>query len=792
MSDARKITLQFPSLRAFLAEYGERISPEGMLLRGEAPPAAGSKVDIEVVVAEGMRLLRARGETLWSGAAGSGSRQRAAAVRFQDLDDASRTLIAKIVEQRQRKGAEPFRLADVSGPREARLRDLTRPAAAIAAEVDEPGKPPADEIFDLAEPPADAAVDLFAPLLAEPPDSLFEAPEPVAPEPPAPTRRPKAPLPLLADPEPAPFDLVPEPEPRADGAGEPPDRTLDPATGHQTGAVTGAESDLNDLFGGDESQREPARGRTEAFPASFVDEVEAELLAAEPADSSYLDVDTSELEIQLGGPVDEPEPVSAPRIEPPPPPIEPVAQAPVEDAPPPAIEPDREPEAPPAVARGGEAELRPEPQPPSAPALEIDPQVEIEPEAKIEPEAEVDLGIHSEPALEQKPEAAPATVAEADRQGIGALPEVDGSRPQTSVEADRSRPEVAAQVDTSQPEAAPAVAPPPDLAKRVAEAFDAARGRETVEIPVKAPPAAPPADSAPPSPAAAPAPPGIASPPSAPARPAPAPPTEGPPAAAPMDDNLLSIPELRADGPEVAAEPVATRPVPSSAEALRGAAGSSRHLGTWLLITLLAAALGVAGYFLWGLTQKDAAPVSPVGRPNIPAAPLAGSAAEPAASDDEAGAAAALSQGGGSVAEPPAPAAVDGGADATPAAEPADAAPEPSEPAAPLTGLDRITWNESGDETLLALVGDGAIARQSVELVTIGGEQPRLVIKLSGVQRAFPSAVLEVGTSHVDRVRTGLHAGGELHVVVDLASAGTVVRDLAVRDGRVEVRLGSG
>ena len=127
MTETRKITLQFPSLRAFLAEYGERVSSEGMLLRSEVPPVAGSRVEIEVVVAEGMRLLHASGETLWSGATGGG--QQAAAVRFLELDEASRTVIGRIVDQRRREGAKPFDLADVPGPHEVRLRELTVPAA---------------------------------------------------------------------------------------------------------------------------------------------------------------------------------------------------------------------------------------------------------------------------------------------------------------------------------------------------------------------------------------------------------------------------------------------------------------------------------------------------------------------------------------------------------------------------------------------------------------------------------------------------------------------------------------
>ena len=153
MTGIRKITLQFPSLRAFLAEYAACISADGMLLREEVPPDVGSTVDIEVVVAEGMRLLRARGETLWRGAIG-GIGDNAAAVRFHEMDESSRTLIGKIVDQQRRQGAEPFRLADVSGQGAARLRDLTVPATAAFADSAGPSRTaPADSIFDLGEPP---------------------------------------------------------------------------------------------------------------------------------------------------------------------------------------------------------------------------------------------------------------------------------------------------------------------------------------------------------------------------------------------------------------------------------------------------------------------------------------------------------------------------------------------------------------------------------------------------------------------------------------------------------------
>ena len=132
--------------------------------------------------------------------------------------------------------------------------------------------------------------------------------------------------------------------------------------------------------------------------------------------------------------------------------------------------------------------------------------------------------------------------------------------------------------------------------------------------------------------------------------------------------------------------------------------------------------------------------------------------------------------------------------EATPPARaetPPSAPAEPAPRAAPLTSLVRITWTEYADETVLALEGNGEIPGDRVELVPIASGPPRLVIKISGIERAFQPAVLEVGTAHVQRVRTGLHPGNELHVVGDLAAPGVVERQRSSRGSRMEVRLGA-
>ena len=724
MTEIRKITLQFPSLRAFLAEYGERISGEGMLLMTEAPPAAGSTVDIEVVVAEGMRLVQARGETLWSGVTGAGAGRKAVAVRFQRLDDASRTVVGRIVDQRRREGAEPFSLEDVPGPREARLRDLTVPATVSSAESPE-AEVAGDSVFDLDEPTAAAPADLFSPV------GVGEVTPPPAVEPPARDRTPTPPVPPLADPDPGPFDLGPE---IAAGEEEVAAAGLEPEPAPPPPSETGpsVRSDLSDLFGGEEPETAPAGGRTEAFPPSFVDEVEAELEAADrpeaPA-SSYSLVDTGELEVQLGASIDEPEDDDG------------AAEASV------VI-----PEAP--------SEAAPEPRP------------LVEAKAVGEPEPALDQSVDAEQPEGESRAMDDEPPLEAETVTAEAVPEIEPEAP-------------AEQEAGGEPEGE-IVTEPEEARESAAE-----QGPETVEIPiVSTPPAA--GESAPAEPPVPVEPP----PPKMPSPAVTAPPVETPVPA--LDDNLLSIPELKetaTDG-EVPAEGQDAGEVLPSAQSLRGAASSSRHVGTWLLIVMLLGALGVAGYFLMGLMRSGgdvpeatAPDTAPANRPVSPA---------PAPATDPVAVAAGV-EGSGEAEEESSEAAPEAEEDVAPVAEEdvaataqvAVAEPEATEPTARLTGLDRITWNETEEETILVLVGDGAIPREQIELVTLAGAQPRLVIKIAGVERAFQPSVLEVGTSHVQRVRTGLQAGGELHVVVDLSGAGVSMRDLAARGERVEVRFGA-
>ena len=102
--------------------------------------------------------------------------------------------------------------------------------------------------------------------------------------------------------------------------------------------------------------------------------------------------------------------------------------------------------------------------------------------------------------------------------------------------------------------------------------------------------------------------------------------------------------------------------------------------------------------------------------------------------------------------------------------------------------LTRIEWRDSGataGETVLVLSGDGVFAVGSFSYSEIGGENPRVLIKLKGMQSPYrgpaPHAP-QAGGALVRGVRTGFHVtsgSNEIHVVVDLARAGVKVVSLA-------------
>ncbi|HXT20301.1 MAG TPA: hypothetical protein VN923_06100, partial [Thermoanaerobaculia bacterium] len=115
-----------------------------------------------------------------------------------------------------------------------------------------------------------------------------------------------------------------------------------------------------------------------------------------------------------------------------------------------------------------------------------------------------------------------------------------------------------------------------------------------------------------------------------------------------------------------------------------------------------------------------------------------------------------------------------------PAARPEVAATAPvaarALPTMAARSLVSLRWEPlAGGGTRVVLALDGSLARERLRVSRIGGESPRLVVRLLGIGGGAPRAPWEPGTSEVRRVRAGRHAaddGDELHLVLDLADDG--------------------
>lgn len=107
-----------------------------------------------------------------------------------------------------------------------------------------------------------------------------------------------------------------------------------------------------------------------------------------------------------------------------------------------------------------------------------------------------------------------------------------------------------------------------------------------------------------------------------------------------------------------------------------------------------------------------------------------------------------------------------------------------------LSRIDRISWEELAGETLLMLWADDQVLRPQLELARVESGGARIVIKIYGVTKAPSEDILEVGTSHIRRIRTGLHdeaQGSVLHVVADLTGPDIYVREMEPQGSYIQV-----
>ncbi len=114
---------------------------------------------------------------------------------------------------------------------------------------------------------------------------------------------------------------------------------------------------------------------------------------------------------------------------------------------------------------------------------------------------------------------------------------------------------------------------------------------------------------------------------------------------------------------------------------------------------------------------------------------------------------------------------------ASPSSPPASARPAPVLPmsdaaSAPARRLVSLRWEPlATGGTRVVVTLDGALDKGRVRASRIGGDSPRLVVRLLGVGDGAPRAPWEPATPDVRRVRAGLHdgdGGPEVHLVLDL------------------------
>ncbi|HEX9671353.1 MAG TPA: TIGR02266 family protein [Thermoanaerobaculia bacterium] len=235
---------------------------------------------------------------------------------------------------------------------------------------------------------------------------------------------------------------------------------------------------------------------------------------------------------------------------------------------------------------------------------------------------------------------------------------------------------------------------------------------------------------------------------------------------------------------------------------------SARRIAA-LAAALALVALGVAAFAFqeplmrrFGLLGDGAAApergpaASPTTATETPAPPTAGPSAPAAAASDDAipEPFPALAGDDTAAASAAAPAAAPPALAAPAAAPPTPAAPAPAT-AARLTAIRSIDWRQVDGETEVTIRGDAPIAAGGYARDRLDGPAPREVIRIRGVERPFGRALLAVGSPHLKQVRIGHHVlpgQDELHLVLDLADRGVVVRAVREVDGALVVRLGRG
>jgi len=254
--------------------------------------------------------------------------------------------------------------------------------------------------------------------------------------------------------------------------------------------------------------------------------------------------------------------------------------------------------------------------------------------------------------------------------------------------------------------------------------------------------------------------------------------------------------------PELFEPSVPPDPSPFSTERDSSAAGDTSR-GPWtavaIAVAVIAAALAV--WWLWlGPGSLGNAPESAADEP-VAAAPPPRPALDPSPGPERTLAESVGAEAPEAPAAEPEAAAVEpptsGSAGETAPAPPArrqERGPTLGPPpgAAPATRVTDITWDTAGGGTVVTLGGDGAFESGRYRWFEMRGENPRVLVRLAGIEASYPRTSIDVGSEELTAIRVGFHQkpdGSELHVVLDLARPDVRVESVSPENGALVVRL---
>ncbi len=110
-SPSTRVALEFESFREFVEEYSSRISAQGIFIATDSPPSVGSAVEFRISLSDDFRLLQGTGEVAWTVGEGEAPGLPAGmALRLSEVDDSSRRLIERLVENHRNSGGDVFDL----------------------------------------------------------------------------------------------------------------------------------------------------------------------------------------------------------------------------------------------------------------------------------------------------------------------------------------------------------------------------------------------------------------------------------------------------------------------------------------------------------------------------------------------------------------------------------------------------------------------------------------------------------------------------------------------------------